>query len=65
MAEQLSINRIIHAAVRRDVARTEQALRDLPEGDVVRARQIRTAGGGIRGAAAVLWLHCRREGKAG
>jgi hypothetical protein len=29
--------------VRRDVARTEQALRALPAGDVVRARQVRTA----------------------
>ena len=43
MAEQLSINQVIHAAVRRDVTRTEQALRALPEGDAVRARQVRTA----------------------
>jgi hemerythrin-like domain-containing protein len=43
MAEQLSMNQIIHAAVRRDVARTEQALRVLPDGDTARAREIRTA----------------------
>jgi hypothetical protein len=42
MAE-LSMNQIIHAAVRRDVARTEQALRRLPDGDAHRARQVRTA----------------------
>lgn len=39
----LSMNQIIHAAVRRDVARTEQALRALPEGDVSRARQLQQA----------------------
>lgn len=43
MGDRLSMNQVIHAAVRRDVARTEQALRALPAGDVVRARQVRTA----------------------
>ncbi len=35
------MNQIIHAAVRRDVARTEQALRALPEADGGRAEEIR------------------------
>lgn len=39
MAE-MSMNQIIHAAVRRDVARTEQALRALRDGDAERARSI-------------------------
>ena len=39
----MSMNQIIHAAVRRDVARTEQALRALPEGDGARARQLQRA----------------------
>jgi hypothetical protein len=43
MTEALSMNQIIHAAVRRDVARTEQALRGLREGDATRARQIQVA----------------------
>jgi hemerythrin-like domain-containing protein len=43
MTDQLSMNQIIHAAVRRDVTRTEQALRTLPDGDTARAREIRTA----------------------
>ncbi|CUR61764.1 hypothetical protein NOCA150064 [metagenome] len=42
MAE-LSMNQIIHAAVRRDVARTEQALRRLGDGDAARARQVQAA----------------------
>jgi hypothetical protein len=42
MAE-LSMNQIIHAAVRRDVARTEQALRIFPDGDAGRARQLQAA----------------------
>ena len=37
------MNQIIHAAVRRDVARTEQALRAMRDGDAERARQIQTA----------------------
>ena len=43
MSERLSMNQIIHAAVRRDVARTEHALRALTDGDSVRARQIQVA----------------------
>lgn len=43
MAEPMSMNRIIQAAVRRDVTRTEQALRALTEGDRHRAGQVRTA----------------------
>jgi hemerythrin-like domain-containing protein len=43
MTGTLSINQVIHAAVRRDVGRTEQALRTMPDGDTARARQIRTA----------------------
>ncbi|HET8589986.1 MAG TPA: hemerythrin domain-containing protein [Nakamurella sp.] len=42
MAE-LSMNQVIHAAVRRDVARTEQALRAFPDGDSGRARELQTA----------------------
>ena len=37
------MNQIIHAAVRRDVARTEQALRRLGDGDASRARQVQAA----------------------
>ena len=37
------MNQIIHAAVRRDVARTERALRGMRDGDAGRARQIQTA----------------------
>ena len=37
------MNQIIHAAVRRDVARTEVALRAMRDGDAERARQIQTA----------------------
>lgn len=37
------MNQIIHAAVRRDVARTEQALRTLRDGDGDRARQVQVA----------------------
>ena len=37
------MNQIVHAAVRRDVARTEQALRAMSDGDGARARELRTA----------------------
>ena len=37
------MNQIIHAAVRRDLSRTEQGLRDLREGDSARAGQLRLA----------------------
>ena len=43
MTGTMSMNQIIHAAVRRDVARTEQALRALGDGDAARAREIQTA----------------------
>ena len=43
MTGTMSMNQIIHAAVRRDVARTEQALRALGVGDAARAREIQTA----------------------
>lgn len=43
MSDTLSMNQIIHAAVRRDVTRTEQALRALDEGDSGRAREIQVA----------------------
>ena len=43
MTGTMSMNQIIHAAVRRDVARTEQALRALGDGDATRAREIQTA----------------------
>ena len=39
MAE-LNMNQIIHAAVRRDLARMEAALRAFPDGDAARARQL-------------------------
>ncbi len=37
------MNDIIHAAVRRDLARMEGALRAFPDGDAERARQLQTA----------------------
>ena len=43
MTGTMSMNQIIHAAVRRDVARTGQALRALRDGDAARAREIQTA----------------------
>jgi len=43
MTGTLSMNGIIHAAVRRDVARTEAALRGFRDGDGERARQLQTA----------------------
>ncbi len=43
MTGTMSMNQIIHAAVRRDVARTGEALRRLGDGDGGRAREIQTA----------------------
>ncbi|NPD06846.1 hemerythrin domain-containing protein [Nocardioides sp. zg-1308] len=43
MAPELSMNQIIHAAVRRDMARTERALRALGDGDTARARELQVA----------------------
>ena len=37
------MNQVIHAAVRRDIARTEQALRSFPDGDRSRASQLQGA----------------------
>jgi hemerythrin-like domain-containing protein len=37
---QMSMNKVIHAAVRRDLARFEQALETFPPGDADRARQL-------------------------
>jgi hemerythrin-like domain-containing protein len=39
----MSVNQVIHAAVRRDVGRTEHALRSLRDGDRPRARQVQRA----------------------
>lgn len=41
------MNQIIHAAVRRDLARTEQALRALSDGDTARAADIQRAWGAL------------------
>jgi hypothetical protein len=45
MAADLSMNQIIHAAVRRDVDRTERALRTMSDGDGARAREIQRGWG--------------------
>lgn len=47
MTGAMSMNQVIHAAVRRDVARTGQALRAVRDGDAARAREIRTAWGNL------------------
>jgi hemerythrin-like domain-containing protein len=39
----MTMNRVIHAAVRRDLARLEAALRAAPDGDRARARQLEAA----------------------
>jgi hemerythrin-like domain-containing protein len=39
----MTMNRVIHAAVRRDLARLESALATAPDGDRVRARQLQVA----------------------
>jgi hypothetical protein len=43
MAEAMSMNKIIHAAVRRDLARFGDALAHFPDGDTARAQQLLTA----------------------
>ncbi len=48
------MNQIIHAAVRRDLARTEAALRSLPEGNAGRAAQLQRAW-------AALWWQLRHH----
>jgi hypothetical protein len=54
VAADLDMNQIIHAAVRRDLARTETALRALPDGDAARAA-------GVQRAWAFLWSELRRH----
>jgi hemerythrin-like domain-containing protein len=43
MAEQLTMNRVIHAAVRRDLTRLDAALGAVPDGDTARAQQLHRA----------------------
>jgi hypothetical protein len=43
MAEPISMNRLIHAAVRRDLARFAAALASFPDGSAARANQLHTA----------------------
>lgn len=43
MAEAISMNRLIHAAVRRDLARFAGALASFPDGSAARAAQLHTA----------------------
>lgn len=38
--DRMTMNRVIHAAVRRDLARLDAALGDFPDGDVERARDL-------------------------
>lgn len=45
----LDMNQIIHAAVRRDLARMEAALRSLPDGDTDRAAALQRAWGALWG----------------
>src|SRR4028119_2090541 len=40
---KMTMNEIIHSAVRRDLARREAALREWPDGDGERARQLQRA----------------------
>ena len=43
MAKMMTMNRVIHEAVRRDLARLEAALAAAPDGDLARARQLERA----------------------
>jgi hemerythrin-like domain-containing protein len=43
MAEHMTMNRVIHAAVRRDLERLDGALAVAPEGDTTRARDLQRA----------------------
>jgi hemerythrin-like domain-containing protein len=43
MAEQLTMNRVIHAAVRRDLTRLDAALGAVQDGDTARAQQLQRA----------------------
>lgn len=70
MAAELSMNQIIHAAVRRDVQRTEKALRALDEGDTERAAAIQGAWAHLVGQLthhheqedALVWPYLREQG---
>ena len=48
MTEQNTMNRVIHAAVRRDLERLTDALQSLPAGDVSRARELQRAFANLR-----------------
>jgi hemerythrin-like domain-containing protein len=69
MAE-MNMNEIIHAAVRRDLARMEGALRSFPEGDLQRAEQLQRAWASLweqlhhhhRSEDAYVWPYVRRLG---
>jgi hemerythrin-like domain-containing protein len=43
MTGPMTMNRVIHAAVRRDLARLESALAAAPDGDLARAKQLQVA----------------------
>src|SRR3954454_20017561 len=43
MAETMTMNRVIHQAVRRDLGRLESALAAAPDGDIARAQQLERA----------------------
>ena len=47
MAKMMTMNRVIHEAVRRDFARLEAALAAAPDGDLARARQLERAYGNL------------------
>jgi DUF438 domain-containing protein len=47
MAKEMTMNRVIHQAVRRDLARLEAALAAAPDGDVGRARRLEQAYGNL------------------
>lgn len=55
---QMTMNRVIHAAVRRDMSRTERALRDFRDGDSTRAAELDRA---WRNLAAELTHHHEQE----
>ena len=49
MAETMSMNRVIHAAVRRDLDRLARALTTAPDGDTARARDLQRAYANLHG----------------
>src|SRR4051812_15464449 len=48
MAETMTMNRVIHAAVRRDLTRLAEALETAPDGDTTRARALQRAYANLR-----------------